>query len=824
MRRPLVSILLSLCGGLVAGDSFDVGGDWPVAFAVLLASLAMFLAWRQKHPFTRFYLWLFTFFSIGMASGSQPQIESCVPPPQRVIFFGRALTGWSHYQESQRLTIETGARIAEKGNIALLKHGVVLSVGKSQHNLCPLVLPGDEIRAFAKLSFPRTRRNPGGTDRIVQLHRQGIAYMAYVRSCEDLVVVSAEHDFSLRRLAERWRAKVRTEIHGHPYSDAAKAILSALSIGDSGSLPQETRQHFQRSGLAHLLAISGLHVAFIALCMYWLLVQLLVRLPRLALSVDVRTIAACVVIPLSIFYALLAGARLPTLRATVVVICFMSAIVLRKRPDPLQTLSAAGLFILAVWPQSVFEASFQLSFAATWAVIVLAPRLAAFCGVPWGQQPKGWMKRVLFFWVQLVLVSLAATLGVAPLLLVFFNQLSWVGWIGNLVAIPLAAWVIVPLGLFGACTLLFSTATSSWFFGCGLHVSEWLCDLAEIVARTEGVSFYWLTPAWWQVALWYGLLLVMVVGSKTRKMITFGGVLFAGLLVSLGMPFGLLNCSDRLVLQVLDVGQGDAIFIKLPDGRTMLVDGGGSYTKGYDTGRNIVAPFLWSQGITKLDGVIVTHRHPDHVGGLASVVRIFRPDWLWTMAKLGEKEGCEELVQAVAAAETSVEFMKAGLRPITGDDFSVDVLWPPGFLPGLSENERSLVLRIQFGGHGFLLTGDLEQEGESGLLMRGVDLSSDVLKVGHHGSRNATSLEFLHQVRPSLAIISVGAGNSYHLPSTRVLERLASKNIEILRTDIHGAITLVSDGHQLEISREAVNFSDPSVSMGSTSPACMARY
>jgi competence protein ComEC len=243
------------------------------------------------------------------------------------------------------------------------------------------------------------------------------------------------------------------------------------------------------------------------------------------------------------------------------------------------------------------------------------------------------------------------------------------------------------------------------------------------------------------------------------------------------------------------VGQGDSILVRFPGGGTLLVDGGAAREGHFDAGRRIVAPFLWGRGITRLDAVALTHPETDHAGGLPAVVRLFRPKEIWTAEPLEGSPVTLPLLQAAGEAGARVRILRAGAQPRPG----VFVLWPPGSLEGLKANERSLVLRIVHDKTACLLTGDLEEEGETGLLAENVDLRADVLKVGHHGSRWATSESLLERVRPSHAVISAGARNTFGFPHLELLERLQNRNIAILRTDCHGAVTFRSAGDDLEV-------------------------
>jgi competence protein ComEC len=276
-------------------------------------------------------------------------------------------------------------------------------------------------------------------------------------------------------------------------------------------------------------------------------------------------------------------------------------------------------------------------------------------------------------------------------------------------------------------------------------------------------------------------------------------------------PFAPRWSAGKLELTVLDVGQGDSLFVVSPHGRTMLIDGGGAFAgfgdwqehNGTDPGEEAVSPYLWSRGFEKLDIVALTHAHQDHIGGLTAILENFHVSTIW----IGREVSSAALVnlEKLAAGKNIPIVHQFRGKPFSWDDVETEFLWPdntphgPGAEP---KNNDSLVLRLQYGGRGMMLPGDAEKQAENSILSENADgaLRADILKVGHRGSKNSTMPAFLAAVHPQVAIISAGEDNPYGHPNPELLARLNAAGVRILRTDRDGAIHILTDGTQLAVS------------------------
>jgi competence protein ComEC len=341
-----------------------------------------------------------------------------------------------------------------------------------------------------------------------------------------------------------------------------------------------------------------------------------------------------------------------------------------------------------------------------------------------------------------------------------------------------------------------------------LHIVHWFARLPKWSYRIPGPHL-WLVVAFFTVALL--LAVSMRIAHPRRQRISSGlglGLVACSLLIAL-FPFSPAWSAGKLELSVLDVGQGDSLFVVSPHGKTLLIDGGGAFggfggqsSPGVDPGEEAVSAYLWSRGFQSIDVVVLTHAHQDHLGGLAAMLENFHVGQLWI--------GREVRSQALANVEKLARHRRIPIEHETrADAFAWDevqgkFLWPEPSSADPSDtakNDDSLVLRLRYADRAVMLPGDAEKEAEREMLSEnGADeLRADVLKIGHHGSRNSTTAEFLAAVRPQLAVMSVGEGNPYGHPNAELLERLANAGVRVLRTDRDGAVHILMDNKSLEV-------------------------
>jgi len=611
------------------------------------------------------------------------------------------------------------------------------------YGILPPLTEGQRVAAPLRLHPATGFRNPGTYDYAAHLAREGIYVVATTR---------AESVAPLDDPPPPWSVRVRREsvaAIGRALPPASAALLAGLLLGDRTELPRDIDEAFRRAGVYHVLAVSGFNVGILAASV-WALCRLL-RLPYRPSAVT-----AIVVV---IAFALVVGPEPSVLRAVVMAVLVLVAALLDRAASVTNSLALAALAILAARPGDLFDPGFQLSFAATFG-IVAAPL------------PRGVI-------VGAVGVSAAAQLAVLPIALTHFNQLSTIGLVANLAVVPLAG-VATIVGLVAVGLSFISEAIAAVAFDAVWPVLLGLRGVVLLAARVPGAVVHLPAPGWLAVTCYVAGLAALLVwharrGQPRRILLPLGIALVVLAVGCAAWP--LVRPADGLLrLTVLDVGQGDAIVVEMPDGRAVVVDAGSGGPMRLDAGERVVAPFLWNRGILRLAGMAITHDDSDHAGGAAALRRLFAIDEEWTAAKPSEPR---RFGRAVIASLPST---------------------PPS---GGRRNDAALVLRIDMGLASFLLASDIGTSRERELVAEGARLDSTVLKVAHHGSRSSTGAEFLRAVGPKLAAISVGARNSYGHPDAGVMERLAAAGAQIYRTDRDGALIFETDGGTLTVTRWA---------------------
>ena len=711
---------------------------------------------------------------------------------------------------------------------------------------------GDLIRVLVRLRRPRVYRNPGSFD--FRRWLESVEDISYVGTIKSPLLIEKLPDGDRPTLAaflEKTRLGLLHSIDRlyPPWSAAGRdgSVLKAVLLGDRSALDADTIENFRRTGLYHLLVISGLHVGLLAMVAAFLLRFLRLR----------EAWRSALVMLFLLAYAALVEQRAPTLRATLMILLYLASRFLYRQESGLNAIGLAALLLLLHRPAWLFESGFQLSFSAALliaglAVPILERTPAAYLRALWRLHEVNWdisfeprlaqfrletrallmrLTRPFYFFherpraaaavvtaplrialwaANMLLFSAILQLGLLLPMAETFHRVTFAGIGLNALAIPLLTLLLglaVPTVLLGA-----TLPTLAVWPGKALAViMRELFVLTDLPRLPAWLSYRVPEPPGW-VSWGFALSLVAAALALARHRRTFwASVAAAGLfsaLISLH-PFPPRLPRGNLEVTALDCG-GDALLVVFPAGTTMLVDGGGFSPRAgregafrgrrWEPGEDIVSPYLWWRGIKRIDVVALSHAHEDHLGGLTAVVRNFRVGEFWHGVN-PPTPAYQEILAEVRQRGIPTRQLAAGDRiPLGGA--SVEILWPPAghIVSQRPSNDDSVVMRIAQGEAAVLLPGDISQNVEQELVRSGVTLHSALLKVAHHGGGSSSSAAFLGRVSPAVALVTVEGGNpAANLPNPEVLARLRAAGARTYRTDEEGAVTVEMRGSQLSV-------------------------
>ena len=642
---------------------------------------------------------------------------------------------------------------------------------------------GDEIIVTGELQLPLGKRNPGDFNYRDYVNHRGIHTLIHVYRKDQLQVVTcASRGSVLFSWIASGREAFSSALEVLPRRNAA--LLEAMVFGDTSGVSREETELFRSIGLGHAMAVSGLHVGYVL----WLLFAVS-RLVRLGPN---GTAALCFI---GLFaYCALAGFAVSVVRAAVMGLTAVSAYLFDRERNVYVGLSLAALIILIWNPLFLFEPGFQLSFVSVLSIAYLTPVLDELLYfLPW--------------WRKYIILVLAVQAGIAPLLIYYFNLVSLVSVFANVLLVPVVGMIVI------------SGLLAFVFFSCGIpgagpliYAAGALVDMMTSTGRLIG-SIPWSsvsmgTPGILGLIGYYTMLAVLVETWRRRERVfsvfdrrTILWVL-AVILVVAAAAGTYLGGHNPLEIVFLDVGQGDAVFIQTPRGRSILIDGGGVsdfYRGSFRPGRDVVLPFLRRRGVNHIDMMVSTHPDADHISGLETVLSSLSVGSLVTPPTRYWGDEYQELL--TLAAGSGVPHGEASLnsRILIEEGLRMRVLAPQKGSTYSTSNAASLVVMLEHGSNSFLLTGDIEGEGLRELTGEITNLDCTVLKIPHHGSEESYSEDFYGRARPEAVVISVGRDNSFGHPSQKVIEYFTARGIPVFRTDEHGAVIVKSSGRDCRV-------------------------
>lgn len=805
-KRPLLLPMILFALGLFTGRYLDV----PIAYLYIVFSvtfLVIIVASHTKYsgnkylknPLALFYILGLIFINpIVNPLIDEKNILNTVGDGERpkLSAYARIVSPVEYVNKSTRFTVEL-IHILNYGKVMSTQGRALVRVNGYSDGLSY----GDTVNMLATFKRPGSTHNPGVFDYDWYLKRKGVHVVASVND-KRLIIKSSQGSFGLLNFTEGLRSRVNKFIDGGGYKEPE--LLKALTTGTKRGMDSLTKETFIATGTIHLLAISGLHVGLVAALFYGLLMYVFKRSGNFALKVDVHRLALIMTALMIVFYCLLAGYSLPTIRASVMAVAVITALLIGRASDVYNLLIVAAFAILIFFPGALWDLSFLLTFTAVLAIVYMTPRLVEIFKDDEIDKIKiGRKENFLRRLNQFIFVNFSATLGTLAIIAWGFNRVSLISPVANLFAVPLVAMLVVPMCLLSSIAVLLNVAPlAHLFFYAADIVLQMNSALLELLSQVSFASLYVVTPTLSEVVCFYTILIALFYYKRYKSaFVAVNLSVFIIVLTNIYYPIS-HKLGDKLEVTYISVGQGDSILVEMPGGKNMLIDGGPKYIRNgevtFDAGRQVVAPFLWKNKIDKIDIVVLSHNQSDHRGGLGFIMEHFAVDEFWHSGEssLNDMGGLNDIME-------KNEISHKIINPFTGETNINGVafkgIWP---LPGneYNINDRSLVLLMEFGERSFLFTGDIGKQAERDLVEAyGDDLKIDVLKVAHHGSNTSTSEEFISTISPEYAIISAGRNNSFGFPKAKVLKTLNEKGIKVLRTDLNGAVKVVTDGETLKV-------------------------
>ncbi len=664
---------------------------------------------------------------------------------------------------------------------------------------------GDRIKTRLKVRDLEPPRNPGGLNWRAVLLRRGIEAAGFLEDADRIILIGRAKGKPLMQQVEDLRWKLATTIN-RELPSPARGLLLALVAGHSSAVEKGLRNAFSSLGLSHLLAISGLHFGLVVLWTLCILRLMAGMVPSLYLLLPMDKILWLLSLPFLAAYAAMAGAAPSVKRALVMVVALCLAFAVSRTRKLYHALALAA-FVILIWnPQEIMELSFQLSFVAVMGLIYLLPAIAE-----WFRKEDPLMalekRGFILVWARRVLLAaattVAATVATLPMAVNNFHVVPILAVPANLLMVPAAGWVVLPLALGGSFLFFIWETGGMEILWVAAWMADWIsrtcCWLADWAPKTYLPS---LKP--WEIAAFYLSLVALARLRKSSWALPLLVCSLASLPLSWGIEWAGKRMHPELRVHFISVGNGASCLIETPDGRCVLIDGGGSHDPSFDVGSMHVAPLLWERRWTSIHRVILTHPHPDHMNGLPFILKAFRiKEGVWDN---GDRPMNLDYLRFWEAAKDSgwePQSLCGGAKWSLGD-VEMEFIHPPcgglrrqGIPKSHLANENSLVVRISFGKVSFLIASDIGKETEARLAATG-NITSTVLAVPHHGSRTSSSDVFLNAVKPLFAVFSAKIGpKGLALPDVR--ERYKTRGIDTFHTGEDGMVSFSTDGRVLEI-------------------------
>ena len=762
MKVPIIHneilhcLLACLATGIIFAEHFQPELKILFASCSIIIVVGIIFTWRKRSAITWRIIFSVIFFVIGVGrfylADNLPANDISKFANQNVKIFGTIRDEPQHKNFSERFIVEV--ETVQVGKKKFSASGAMILNSRNQNISAQI---GDKISASGNLKFITSYKNPGQIDSVTRMKADGItARMSADKLGVEIENVEGNFFIKFKRFIAAIREHYRESMQKVMSAEDSAAIFAMLFGGYSGINP-ELVEEFVTTGIVHILSVSGSHMSLLAAATAYFC--MMIRLPK--------TITMIFGISVIVTYMILCGMLAQVIRSAIMGILFLGGFLYEYDSLGKRFLTLVALAMLINNPLLIYDVSFQLSFTSTAGLIYVAPRI------------KKYLKKLPQIISYPAAITLSAQIASLPIVIWYFNRISLSSIFANIFVMPFLEIVIVGGLVAGFFAFIIPGAGKLLFAGMAIIFSG-AAELNKIFANLPFSSIQVPT-----IDIFAGLIYYVALIFREKKFL---------LLLIILLAINFFRSSNEFEINFVDVGQGDCAVVFTPNKKCLIFDTGGVREKVFDVGERVLLPYLKHENIFEVEKIFLTHVHEDHSGGASAIIKNLPVHEIITA-----NEPKSEYAAIFGISENNLNNLRAGRQgeKFFIDGVTVEIIFAPKVGTG---NEISNVYKISYGEIDFLITGDLVIELEDKILAEKIDVRSEVLKVGHHGSKTSSSEEFLRAVNPKVAVICVGYGNNFGHPRAEVLERLNNIHAKIFRTDIDGLIKFKTDGHNLKVS------------------------
>jgi competence protein ComEC len=780
MKRPLTLLAIALVTGILTAHISN-SPLFTIGLIIFLILITVFLSLSLRNRLVMLSI-ILAFYFIGafeyfyIINSNESKYSKYMGEQVRVKGF---VNSEPDIRDEKVIYIIKTKEIKCRNNVDKVSGKLLLTTLRGDNKY--LYEYGEEIEVAGEINIPKGRRNPGGFDYKRYLMQSGISATIFARK-ENISIGSIKSINPIINYGNKIRNNIINIIYKSLPKDQA-GLLSGMLIGYRKGLSKEIQEAFSDAGLMHTMAVSGAHVSFLIIPLLFIFRKLRAK----------KVISNVFIICILLMFLSITGFQPSVVRAVIMASLVLLGQIFWRESDVYTSISLAAIVLLICNPFNLFNVGFQLSFAATISIVMLHKSIKNI--FTWKHMPS-LIKDILS-------ITISAQIGVLPITAFYFNKISLISIISNVLVTPLLQ-VVSILGYIMVITGQLSIGLSKLVGYLNCPLLTLILLVTKICSSFKFACIKVITPKVIFIITYYFIVWLILKYKSLKDMKIKRVTCFAVAVALIFMTFFLyIPLRRELEVIFLDVGSGDSAFVNVGGHTTMLIDGGGyrHADENKNIGDDIIIPFLLSYGVKKIDLVIATHGHDDHVQGLIPVLKDFLVGAL-VIPQTSAPDEFNDLIDICIDRDIDV------IRCIRGDLIGIDkktwctVLNPSNTLNDMkgSLNNTSLVIKLSHLDMDFLFTGDIEKEAEVDILESGMDLECEVLKVSHHGSSTSTASSFLESVKPKAAVISVGSNNFGH-PSQDVIERLNNRIVKVFRTDMDGAIIAKSNGKKIKLKK-----------------------